>query len=419
MPEHMATQLLGLGLALGLGFLVGLEREWAAEKPIGLRSFTLIGGAGGLSALLAELWGGWLVAAGLLAVAGAVIPHQMRLPTRSDERPGITTLLAALAVFLVGAAAVAGYRTHAVVMGGAITILLHWKQPLHGLVGRIGLGDINAMTRFVLITLVVLPILPNRDFGPYRVLNPFEIWLLVVLIVGIGLVGYLAFRLFRATLGALVGGLVGGLVSSTATTISFAGLSRRHGDLAAVATLVILVASVVVYLRVAAELAVVAPALLRHAAPLGAFALVMTVPALIVWLRVRRRAVDMPEQENPARLKVALSFAALYALSILAAAAAQDHFGDEAIYLVALVSGLTQVDAMTLSVAQLFNRGEVQADTAWRAIYLTTLANLAFKIAAAAVLGSPRLRRYILSLGGGALAAGIVILLVWPQAAGG
>jgi uncharacterized membrane protein (DUF4010 family) len=171
---------------------------------------------------------------------------------------------------------------------------------------------------------------------------------------------------------------------------------------------------VVVYGRVAAELAVVAPALLRHAAPIGAFALVMLIPAAVVFLRVRRQQVEMPEQENPARLRVALTFAALYGLSIFAAAAAQDYFGDEAIYLVALVSGLTQVDAMTLSVAQLYNRGELEPDIAWRAIYLATLANLAFKIGAATVLGSGRLRAHVLTLGGGALAAGVGILLLWP-----
>jgi len=416
MADHMATQFVGLGLALALGFLVGLEREWAADKPLGLRSFTLIGGAGGLAALLAEVWGGWLVAAGLLAVAGVVVPHQMRRPPPEDkaEPPGITTLLAALAVYLVGAACVAGYRLHGVVMGGAITILLHWKQPLHGLVGRIGQAEFNAVIRFVLITLVVLPILPNRDFGPYQVLNPFEIWLLVVLIVGISMVGYVAFRLLKADLGAMVGGVVGGLVSSTATAISFSGITRHNRDLAATAALIILIATAVAYVRIGTELAVVAPALLWPSLPMGVFALVVLAVGALIWPRVHRQRVELPEQENPARLKVALTFAALYALSIFGVAAARDYFGQDAIYAVAVLSGLTQVDAMTLSVAQLFNRGQVEANTAWRAIFLASLANLVFKIGAASILGTARLRTYMLTLGGSTLAIGLAMLVLWP-----
>lgn len=421
MFEHLNTHIVGLGLALGLGFLVGLEREWAADKPIGLRSFTLIGGSGGLAALLAEVWSGWIVGAGLLSVAALVVGHQVRLQPKANangngaDPPGITTLLAAVAVFLVGAACVAGYQLHGVVMGGAITILLHWKRPLHGLVDRIGEVEFSAVTRFVLITLVVLPILPNRTFGPYAVLNPFQTWLLVVLIVGLSMVGYVAFRLLKAELGALVGGVVGGLVSSTATTISFASLTRAHRALVPSAVLVILIASAVVYARVAVELGVVAPALLPHVAlPMLVFALAMVLAALVVYPRLRGQRVELPEQKNPARLKVALSFAVLYALSILGVAAARDYFGDDAIYAVAILSGLTQVDAITLSVGQLFSRGQVDADLAWRSIFVATLANLAFKIGAGCVLGDGALRRYLLTLGGALLAGGIAILFLWP-----
>jgi uncharacterized membrane protein (DUF4010 family) len=212
-----------------------------------------------------------------------------------------------------------------------------------------------------------------------------------------------------------VGGAVGGLVSSTATAISFSGLTRHHRDLAPSAALIILIASAMVYARVAAELVAVAPALLRHAAPpMVVFALVMLVAAAVIYPRVRGQRVALPDQENPARMKVALTFAVLYALSIVGVAAARDYFGDDAIYAVAVISGLTQVDAMTLSVGQLFSRGDVEADVAWRTIFLATLANLAFKIGAASVLGSATLRRYMLTLGGATFAAGVAVLLLWP-----
>ena len=424
MPELLTTQLVGLGLALALGFLVGLEREWAEHKLIGLRSFALIGGAGGLTGLLAQPWGGWLVIAGLPVIGALVIVrylthgHVARGADPDDpEAPehGVTTLVAAVAVYLIGAACVAGYQTHAVVMGGAVTILLHWKQPLHQLVDGIGRNEFNAIMRFVLITLVVLPVLPNRTFGPYDVFNPFQAWTLVVLIVGLNLVGYVAFRLLRADSSALVGGVLGGLISSTATTVSFAGMARRNPSLGASAALVILIASTVVYARVGLELLVVAPDLLRQAAaPMATFALVMLVASATLFPKVRKQTVEMPEQRNPAKLEVALTFAALFVVITFAVAAAKTHVGNDAIYAVALISGLTDVDAMTLSVAQLFGRGALEADIAWRAIFLATLANLLFKIGAASVLGTAALRRYMLTLGTGTLAAGIAVLVLWP-----
>lgn len=416
MLDFVNPQVTGLALALGLGFLVGLEREWAANKPVGLRSFTLIGGSGGLAALLAERWGAWVVAAGLFCVAGMLIAHYLRhRPAQDEPEQGTTTMFAALAVYLVGAASVAGFQPHAVVIGGVITLLLHWKQPLHGLVARIGDTEFSAIVRFVLITLVVLPVLPNDTFGPYEVLNPFQTWLLVVLIVSLNLVGYVAFRLLRADSGAVLAGIIGGLVSSTATTVSFAAMTRRQDGLGASAALIILLASTVVYARIAVELMVVAPALLRQAAaPFAVFALVMLVAAAVVFPRVRRQHVELPEQENPARLKVALTFAALYALIIFSVAAARDFLGNDAIYVVAVISGLTDVDALTLSVAQLYGRDALAVDTAWRSIFLASLANLLFKVGAACVLGNAALRTYMLTLGAATLAAGIALLLAWP-----
>jgi uncharacterized membrane protein (DUF4010 family) len=140
----------------------------------------------------------------------------------------------------------------------------------------------------------------------------------------------------------------------------------------------------------------------------------MLTASAVLWPRIRQQQVDLPEQRNPARLGVALTFAGLFVVITLAVAAAREHIGEDAIYLVALVSGLTDVDAMTLSVGQLFSRGGIEADIAWRAIFLATLANLLFKIGAACVLGNGALRGYMLSLGGATLAAGIAVFLLWP-----
>jgi uncharacterized membrane protein (DUF4010 family) len=239
---------------------------------------------------------------------------------------------------------------------------------------------------------------------------------MVVLIVGINLVGFVAFRLVGTRAGGWLAGLLGGLVSSTATTISYAGLSKRERDLGPVAALVILVASAVVYGRVLVELAVVAPDLVASmAGPAVAFALVLLALSLVVFRAIPANTdTEMPQRENPARISQALAFAALYVLIVFGVAAAREHIGSEAVYAVAFVSGLTDVDALTLSIAQLYSGGAAQDFEPWRVIFLATLSNLLFKIVAASVLGSAQLRKWMLGTGAIALAAGTLLLLFWP-----
>jgi uncharacterized membrane protein (DUF4010 family) len=229
-------------------------------------------------------------------------------------------------------------------------------------------------------------------------------------------VGFVAFRLVGTRAGGWIAGLVGGLVSSTATTISYAGMSKRQHDLAPVAALVILVASTVVYGRVLLELAVVAPGLVGSmAGPAVAFSVVLLGLSVIAFRAFGRESVmELPERDNPARMRQALTFAALYVLILFAVAAARAQVGDEAVYAVAFISGLTDVDALTLSIGQLYSGGQATGFDAWRAIFLATLSNLLFKFVAAAVLGSPELRRWMLGAGTAALSAGTAVLLLWP-----
>jgi uncharacterized membrane protein (DUF4010 family) len=404
-------RIIGLGIALAIGFVIGLEREWAEDKPVGVRSFALIGAFGGLCALLLPETGGWLIAAGLLVLSLILLLLAYR-----RKPDGITTLVAALIVYLLGAAAVIGYWLPAVVLGGAVMVLLHWKKPLHSWVEKLGDRDFEIIVRFVLIALVILPVLPDRDLGPYAAFNPFTAWFMVVLIVGINLVGFVAFRLVGTRAGGWLAGLLGGLVSSTATTISYAGLSKRERSLGPVAALVILVASAVVYGRVLVELAVVAPGLLTSmAGPAVTFTLILLGLSAVIFRAVRRKTdTALPERENPARIRQALVFAALYVVILFGVAAAREHIGSQAVYAVAFVSGLTDVDALTLSVAQLYAGGESPGFDAWRVIFLATLSNLLFKIVAASALGSSQLRKWILGTGAVAMLAGTLLLLFWP-----
>jgi len=394
------------------------EREWAAHKPIGLRSFALVGAAGAICALLAGQYGAWVLGAGLISVGLLVavrLFYHHEIVEEGRREHGVTTAMAALVTFLIGALATSAYWLHAVVIAGVVTLLLHWKRPMHATIEKLGEQDLEIIARFVLIALVVLPVLPDRTYDPYDAFNPFQSWMLVVLIVALNLVGYLAFRFAGAGAGAWLGGAIGGMISSTATTLSYAGMSRRHADLGRAAALVILVASTVVYPRVMVELAVVSPQLLLAAAPpLAAYTVVLLAAAFVVSRWVRGTDVALPAQQNPARFALAFSFAVVYVVILFAVAITRDLVGDEAIFLVALVSGLTDVDALTISVGQLHDKGTISDSVAWRSVFLATLSNLVFKIGAASFLGSRELRRWILGSGGVVLSLGVLLLVAWP-----
>jgi uncharacterized membrane protein (DUF4010 family) len=292
------------------------------------------------------------------------------------------------------------------------------KDRLHGLAGRIGERDFQAIARFILLSLVILPVLPDRAYGPYSVLNPFEIWLMVVLIVGLNLVGYLAFRFWGERRGALVGGVLGGLVSSTATTAGYSRRTRTDPDLLSVAAVVIAVANAVVYARILAEIALVAPGFLATAAgPFAAMLALLVALSAVLWARrtpSTRPEADPRPPDNPSELRAALFFGLLYAVVLLAVAWAKEHFGSGGLYAVALISGLTDVDAITLSTAQLVEAGRVAAGEGWRVILVASLSNFVFKAGIVAILGRGRLLGRIALVFGAALVAGVVILMVWP-----
>jgi len=421
---ELEPTLLKLGIALALGLLVGLQRERAQSRVAGVRTFPLITLFGAIAALASPALGPWLVAAGMLALAAMLVIANMA-KLRDDPDPGMTTEVAVLLMYSVGAYLVVGHTTVAIAVSGAIVLLLHLKQPMHRAVGALGTRDMSAIMQFALITLVILPVLPNRTYGPYDVLNPHQVWLMVVLIVAINLGGYVAYKLLGARAGALLGGAIGGLISSTATTVSYArrtsagGASppgANAGDAAGIAALVIVVASTVSFSRVLVEVAVVAPSRFPAiAAPLGvmlAWMLILSAAA-----HVHGRAHDpgkLPDSGNPAELKPALIFGALYALVVLAVAFAKDRYGDAGLYPVALISGLTDMDAITLSTSNLAEQGRLDATTTWRLILLAALANLVFKGLCAIALGSAGLRRQIAVWFGLALAGGAAILLYWP-----
>jgi uncharacterized membrane protein (DUF4010 family) len=410
---------IGLGVSAGIGLLIGMQREWSKHAVAGIRTFPLIAIVGSISALLAESYGGWIVAAAFLGVAALLMGGSYVASMKDqDSGPGITTEIAALTTFGIGAAIMAGHVALGIVIGGMTAVLLQWRQPLHHFVDLIGQKEFRAITQFVLVALVILPLLPDQTYGWYGVLNPFRIWMLVVLIMGISLAGYVVYRLLGERTGALVGGLLGGLVSSTATTISYSRQSRDVPGAGAASALAIILASAAVYPRIAVEIAVVAPSLLQYAAaPIGMVIAVLAVSAALRFRQLGPQDETTLEIENPAQIRTAIVFAGIYAVILLAVAAVRDRFGDEAIYAVALVSGLTDVDAITLSLAELFRSGDISPDLAWRATLTASLSNIFFKAIAVGVLGGRQLLERILLPFGLTLAVGAIVVTAWPAAA--
>ncbi len=412
------TVFLQLAIALGLGLLVGLQRERVASPMAGIRTFACITWLGAVAGLLAPQVGPWLVPAGLVALAGLVVMSNVTKLRLEPPDPGITSEVAALLMYLVGANVVLGHAEVSVVVAGALVLLLHWKVPLEGFARRIGDRDIGAIMQFTLISLVILPVLPDRTFGPYEVLNPRNVWLMVVLIVGISLGGYVAYKLAGAAAGTLLGGVLGGLVSSTATTASYARRAAAAPGSAGLCALVIAIASSVVVVRVAVEIAVVAPGLLAVAAPPLAVLLLVSLAACAA-LRAASSgdAGRLPEQENPAELRPALIFAGLYAVVLVAVSAVKEHFGSAGLYGLAVLSGLTDVDAITLSTARLTVDGRLEPDSAWRLILLAVCANLVFKTGIAFTLGPAVLRTRVGLWSGACVLAGLALLALWPATA--
>lgn len=410
-PDSLSTPL-RLVVALAVGLLIGLEREWrqrAAEDKsshAGLRTFGLIGLLGGLANVLNWSAGGWLLPSALLAL-GVLLVADLKLGTGAAPGRDITTLVAALVTALLGALATSGEAPLAVATAVVVTFLLNLKSRLHHWVDALSETEIAGVLRLLVISLVILPVLPDKGYGPYAALNPRTIWFFVVLISALSFAGYFAIRLLGPRRGHLATGLFGGLVSSTATTAALARLGRR--DVTAVYSLAsgIALANAVMAVRMTVVVALIDPELARAAAwPLGwaaAMALLMTA---LFWQRGRRSSeTETPEIQNPFELGPAIRFAAMLAVTLVLASFLEDRYGQSGLQVLAAIAGLVDVDAITLTVARDTAQGG-SIPPAVAALLIAAFANSIFK-------GG------LLVINGGKLAFWGVAVLVLMAVAGG
>jgi uncharacterized membrane protein (DUF4010 family) len=407
-----------LGAALGLGLLLGLERERKRDAEMlfgGVRTFALIALLGALGAYMErELDQTWLIVAAFIAVSALVIMSYATTAARGEL--GITTEISALLAFIAGA--LCGWDKVAVASVATVVslLLLTLKDFLHGLARRVELTDVEATLQFAVISVIILPLLPNETFGPppIDVINPYKIWLMVVLIAGLNFLGYVLVKVLGGEHGFIVTGMLGGLVSSTAVTLSFSQRSRRDPAMSNPFVLAIVVAWTIMFIRVIVMVALVNWEMARGLAlVLGWVAAAGLVISLLLWRRSRSHETGVVTAgANPFELGEAIKFGLLFGVVTVAAKAAEAYLGAAGLYLAGAVAGLTDVDAISLSMANLARTSPQILTIAQRTIVIAVIANTLVKCAMAAFMGAPALRRTIIGvtlLLFAAAGAGIVI----------
>ncbi|MDF1630631.1 MAG: MgtC/SapB family protein [Alcanivoracaceae bacterium] len=402
--------------ALLIGMLIGVERGWEArekqsgQRIAGIRTHSLVGLLGGLAVLLSNLIGSWAWPALLLALT-AISLSAYHVHSQRTGDLSITGLVSLLLTFCFGAMAVAGELVLAAAAAVVTVIILDNKREIHGLLNKLQAHELDAGFKLLLISVVVLPLLPNEGMGPYQAINPFEIWWMVVLIASISFVGYFAMRGWGASKGILFTSLFAGLSSSTALTLQFARQSRDATALSPLLASGILLACGTMFPRILIYCALLSPALFNSLiVPMLVMTLALYLPALAIWQRHRVQSVDSPEmKQNPLDLSSAVSFGLLLGGVMLLASWMQEVMGDQGLYLLAAASGVADVDAITLSLTRMTTTG-LDLNTATLAIVVAAAVNSLVKSFMAVVIGTRALALRVavpmmLSLGGGLVAA--------------
>ena len=423
MPEVDVVVVRNFLIALLIGALVGIEREKhkVTEQPEsfgGLRTFILFAQAGAVGAWLSQHIGTpWVFIATLTAVAVAVVTAYVLESRVKPDALGLTTEISAITVCLLGGAVMYGYAGLAVALAILTSAVLAFKQPLHGVVQKLGTDDLYAGLKLLIATFIVLPLLPAQPIDPLQALNPYKLWLLVILISGMSLVGYVAVRWLGTARGTAITGLSGGLVSSTAVSLSFARQSRTDNDPLAGDSLAagILIAWMVMFVRVVVTVAIVYPPLVaRLVIPFTAMAVAAAgLAGGFYWLGARRpRPIEASSEvrvKNPFSLTAATRFGLVFALVLLVVKLTERYAPVEGMYVVAAVAGLTDVDAITLSMAE-FARQSTDLATAAAAIAIAALSNTLVKCGMVVVLGSRPLRQRLTLATAAILAVGLAAI---------
>jgi len=366
--------------SLAVGFFIGLERERHNENIAGLRTFTLIALTGSLAGYVdqknsAILSGGIL----LVVVMASLLVAQFK---SQKSEPETTTVVAGALTFGLGYLFWLGHPVLPIALAISVTSLLYFREELRTVPKLLSKQDIRSFLQFSALAFVLLPILPNTNFGPYNVINPFQIGWLVVLLSGLSFVGYIALRFFNRRSGVVIVGLLGGLASTTATTLVYAKHSKRNPELKSMVTNIILLAHLVLFLRVAVIVSVISPTSMPVMAPwlIGGFGGGAIFLGCYYFYAGRTKDfLPKLETRNPTEVMLSLGFALAFSAILVLVAWMNDVFSDTGVYLVAFFSGLTDLDAIAVSNLKLITTGNLLVDVANIAIVIAFIANLIFK----------------------------------------
>ncbi len=400
-----------VAIAFGIGALVGLEREQSESGGAfaGSRTFPLF-------ALLGALVQAFFPSMLAVVVVALTIPLTVAYVGKVwlERDIGLTTLMAALLTVVLGAMTTHSERgaVLAVIVAGVVTAILSAKGPIHGFADRIDERERRASVKFILVVLVVFPLLPDRELEVLFGLNPRFVWLMVVFVTGLSFVAYVLSQVVGATRGIALTGVLGGFVSSTATTVSMAERASQTASLYRVCAFSTVVASLVMFPRALVEVAVVNRELLPAVAvPLGAMTVFGSVVAVAVYRRAATTADVEPEIENPFRLRPALFFGAVFAVVLLVSESAYSWFGSSGVYVTAFVSGLADVDAITITLSRLAAEGTISKQVATTGIVVGAVANTLVKVGLVWLLGTYRLARLVTAVLGAVSIVGLLFLV--------
>ncbi len=407
--------LLLLATSLAIGLLIGTERGWQArqagegQRVAGLRTYGLFGLLGGGAGLLARILDpdllGYLFVGFAIAVTATYLVQR-----RGTGDIGMTSLVAGLLTFILGAVATLGHAAEAAAAAVVTALLLGFKETLHGWLRRLEQRELHAALQLLLISVVVLPVLPDRGYGPWSALNPYEIWWMVVLIAAISFSGYFAMKIAGARKGILLTGLFAGLASSTAVTLHLSRLARGRPDMTGLTAAGILVACGTMFPRMLLVAGVVNPTLLLALSlPLLSMAALTYLAAFWFWRRGGAAPALPATLRNPLELRVALVFGALLALVMLLGEALRATFGEAGLYGLAAVSGLADVDAMTLALSRM-SENDLALASAVAGIVIAGAANSVVKAVLAGLIGGRALALKVAPPLGLAAAGGLLLV---------
>ena len=412
-------------VAAGLGFMTGMQRSIyhvnrEQKSFAGSRTFSIIALVGYMSGILNGKIGGTAIVAGIsisLLIILAYYFKVSRSPCISSEIDiGSTTHFTALATFMLGLMVSLGLHEYAIFLGILIIVLLEIKPGLQRIEARITSNDINAAVLLLAMTFLILPILPDRMIGPYHLFNPYKTWLMAVIISTLSFIGYAAIKIFGHKKGLLLTGALGGMVSSTAVSVSMSKIASSNKGVTLHAASAISIACTFMFLRVVILAFLINPGL---ATEMIIPFLLATAAGLVftyhIYKKSRPMEVSLDENfaKNPLQLSEALRFATIFGIVYGASEFVQARFGNTGIYIISLLSGLTDVDAITLSLAQLAGDGRLIALVSINGIMIASVTNSLVKLGIATwiggrSLGFTLLRYFLITLT--ALSVGIVAI---------